>query len=245
MLKKALIVVTSNDKLGNSGMQTGWYLSEVSHVYSHLKDSGFVIDIASPKGGIAPVDKGSLKMDDPINKYFAEQMISGEGIPTVALSGEDPENYQVIYLAGGHGTMWDFPDDQDLQNIIKSIYERNGIVAAVCHGPAGLVNVKLSDGSFLVEGKEMTSFTDNEEREVGKDDVVPFMLQTKLQSQGAHFIAGKNWENKVIICERLITGQNPQSATSLAHAIVEQYNKLGENLRYQADDGEASDIWPV
>lgn len=244
MEKRVLMVVTSNDRLGNSG-KTGWHLSEVSHVYYPLKEAGFTIDFASPKGGKAPLDIGSLKLDDSLNKHFVDEFKIKDSIETMNIYEADPKVYQVIYFAGGHGTMWDFPDDEEIQRITKDIYENNGIVSAVCHGPSALVNVKLSDDSYLVDGKEVNSFTNNEERETGKDDVVPFLLESKLRERGAKFLSADNWQKEVVVCDRLITGQNPASAAGVGEAIVDQFNKLGENLRYIGDDSEGFPIWDV
>lgn len=225
MEKRALIVVTNNDKLGDTGKQTGWYLSEVSHVYYPLVEAGFSVDFASPGGGKAPVDESSLKFDDPVNKKFVEdKTIFSRLDNTIPLANVDPKKYQVIHFAGGHGTMWDFPESPDVNRVAAEIYENGGVVAAVCHGPAALVNVKLSDGKYLVDGKDVNSFTDAEEQEVGLAKAVPFLLESRLRERGARFHGGKNWENKVVVSGRLITGQNPQSAASLAKEIVETAN---------------------
>jgi putative intracellular protease/amidase len=228
MEKCALIVVTSNSSLGNTGKKTGWYLSEVSHVYFPLSEAGFKVDFVSPKGGKAPMDEKSKKLDDRENKKFMEDRnISSKLENTLKVSEIDPKKYQVIYFAGGHGTMWDFPQDKDLIRITAAIYENGGIVAAVCHGPSALINVKLSNGKYLIEGKDINSFTNAEEEETGLSKVVPFLLESKLKERGALFHEGKNWGNKVVVCERLITGQNPQSALSLGQKIVEVAEKIG------------------
>lgn len=228
MSKQALIVVTSNDKLGDTGKKTGWYLSEVTHVYYPLIEAGFSVDFASPRGGAAPIDESSRNLDDPENKRFLEDQDLLDRIQnTLALAKVDPKKYQVVHFAGGHGVMWDFPSNEDLNRIAAAIYENGGIVAAVCHGPAALVNVKLSNGRYLVDGKDVNSFTDSEEKEVGLADTVPFLLESKLKERGAKFHAGANWENKVVVSERLITGQNPQSAAALGKKIVELADARG------------------
>lgn len=226
MNKNALIVVTSNDQLGSSGQKTGWFLSEVSHVYWPLINDGFSVDFASPQGGDAPMEKDSLKLDDPENKSFVEKFNIQNSLPTLPMKSIDPDRYQVIYFAGGHGTMWDFPDNEEIERVTSSIYDKGGIVAAVCHGPSALTSVKLSDGKYLVDGKEINSFTDDEEREVGKDKIVPFLLESRLRERGGNFLAGKNWANQVVVSDRLITGQNPQSASSLGKAIVQLYTRI-------------------
>ncbi len=226
MNKNALIVVTNHSELGNTGDKTGWYLAEVSHVYWPLINAGFKIEFASPQGGNAPVEKDSIKIDDPENKSFVEKFNLKEHLPTKSMSDIDPTNYQVIYFAGGHGTMWDFPDNRDIQRVTAAIYENGGIVGAVCHGPSALVNVKLSDGKYLVQDKKINSFSDAEEREVKKDHIVPFLLETRLRERGAFYESAPNWGDKVVTSERLVTGQNPQSASSLGKAIVRCYEEL-------------------
>lgn len=226
MNKRALIVVTSHDKLGSTDQKTGWYLAEVTHVYWPLFNAGFSVDFASPKGGMAPVEKDSLKLDDPENKSFVDKYKVETGINTMAMSEIEPDDYQVIYFAGGHGTMWDFPENADIERVTASIYENGGIVGAVCHGPSALTSVKLSDGKYLVEGKDVNSFTNAEEVEVKKDKIVPFMLETRLRERGANFQSAKNWGDKVVVSDRLITGQNPQSASSLGKAIVKAFDDI-------------------
>lgn len=134
----------------------------------------------------------------------------------------DPSKYAAIFYAGGHGTMWDFPDNTELQNIARKIYENNGIVSAVCHGPSALVNLKLSNGKYLVEGKKVNAFTNEEETAVKLENVVPFLLEDKLKERGAIFEKSGLWQNHVVADERLITGQNPQSAKSVGEEILKQ-----------------------
>lgn len=226
MKKTALIVLTGHDKLGDTGEKTGWHLSEASHVFWPLINDGFKVDFASPEGGPVAVDPSSLKLDDPENKSFVERFKMNETLNTHAVSEIKARDYGIIYFAGGHGTMWDFPENQDIQRLVSEIYEAGGIVGAVCHGPAALVNVKLSDDSYLVEGKSINSFTDAEEREVEKEDVVPFLLETKLRERGGNFLPGDKWANQVVVDERLITGQNPQSASTLGQTLVKEFAKL-------------------
>lgn len=239
MDRKALIVVTSNSNLGNTNQKTGWFLSEVSHVYWPLHQAGFKVTFASPLGGEAPMEESSLKIDDAENKLFVDKFNVTNTLETVALKEVSPRDYQVIYFAGGHGTMWDFPDNKDVNHITAAIYENGGIVAAVCHGPSALTSVKLSDGNYLIEGKKVNSFTDDEEREVEKDDIVPFLLETRLRERGAIFEKGEKWENKVVVDGRLITGQNPQSAASLGEAIVRVANQLDLSQGRQSDEGDS------
>lgn len=130
-------------------------------------------------------------------------------------------DYAAIFYAGGHGTMWDFPCEEKLQAIARDIYEAGGVVAAVCHGPAGLVNIKLSSGDYLVRGKWVAAFTRDEEQAVELDKVIPFFLSEKLESRGAVHVPAPNWTENVITDDRLVTGQNPASAHGVGLAIRE------------------------
>jgi len=218
--KKVLIVVTSHGQLGNTGKPTGYYLPEVTHPYTVLKEKGFDIDIASPKGGKAPMDPKSRDLSDPVNKAFLEDQDSAAKLEhTLALADVKSENYGTILFAGGHGTMWDFPDDKHVARLSAEIYERGGIVAAVCHGPAALVNIQIG-GKHLVDGKKVAAFTNEEEKEVKLDSVVPFSLETTLRQRGALLEKAPNWQPKVVSSERLITGQNPTSAQGVGEAIA-------------------------
>jgi len=224
MDKKALIVVTSHNRLGDTDQQTGWHLAEVTHIYFPLKEAGFAVDFASPKGGVAEMDENSRDLDDKLNQKFLDNKERVNKLKsTIPLKEINPNHYHLIHFAGGHGTMWDFPANEDINRITSTLYENGGVVAAICHGPAALVNVTLSNGQFLIDGKDICSFTNAEEKETGKDNVVPFLLETKLKERGAHFKGGENWENNVVVSDRLVTGQNPQSATSLGKKMIEVF----------------------
>ncbi|ASZ15001.1 type 1 glutamine amidotransferase domain-containing protein [Chitinophaga pendula] len=219
MSKKILFVVTSHDKKGSTGEPTGFYLGEVSHPWEVLSAAGYDIDFVSPQGGQAPVDGFDLK--DPVNKKFWEDPAYHEKIThTMTPDQVKPEAYAAIYYAGGHGAMWDLADNTALAGIAARIYEQNGIVGAVCHGPAGLVNVKLSNGKYLVAGKKVNAFTNEEETAVKLDKIVPFLLEDKLKERGARFEKAGRWQAHVVSDQRLITGQNPQSAKGVGEAIL-------------------------
>ncbi len=224
MKKKILFVVTSHDKKGNTGENTGYYLGEVSHPWEVLHKAGYEIDFVSPKGGTPPVDGFDLK--DPVNKEFWENKEYKDKIDHSLTPAEvNPKEYSTIFYAGGHGAMWDFADNTELAAIASKIYEDGGIVAGVCHGPAGLVNIKLNTGKYLVDGKKINAFTNEEEAEVKLTDVVPFLLENKLKERGAKFEKSGLWQNHVVTDQRLITGQNPQSAKSVGEAILKELNK--------------------
>lgn len=218
MKKNILFVITSHEDLGNTGKKTGYYLGEVSHPWEVLSDAGFEIDFVSPKGGKAPID--GLDLNDPVNKKFWENTEYKHKVEnTLKPSEVKTEDYAAIYYAGGHGTMWDFPENKELQEIATSIYEADGVIGAVCHGSSGLVNIKLSDGSYLVAGKKVNAFTNEEEEIVGLTQVVPFLLEERLKERGAEFEKTEPWQVHVVSDQRLVTGQNPQSAKAVGLAI--------------------------
>ncbi len=224
MKKKILFVVTSHDKVGDTGNSTGYYLSEVSHPWKVLTDAGYEIDFVSPKGGKAPVD--GFDLTDAVNKLFWENETYQQKVSnTLSPSEVTPGDYTAIYYAGGHGTMWDFPDNMELATIARTIYESGGIVSAVCHGPSALVNIRLSNGKYLVDGKKINSFTDDEERSIQLDTIVPFLLETKLTERGALFEKSGLWQPHVTIEDRVITGQNPQSAEGVGKAILSELSR--------------------
>jgi len=224
MKKKILFVVTSHDKKGSTGEDTGYYLGEVSHPWEVLHKAGYEIDFVSPKGGTPPVDGFDLK--DPANKEFWENKEYKNKIDhSMTPAQVNPKEYSTIFYAGGHGAMWDFADNKELADIASKIYENGGIVAAVCHGPAGLVNIKLNNGKYLVDGKKINAFTNEEESEVKLTNVVPFLLEDKLKERGAKFEKSGLWQNHVVADQRVITGQNPQSAKSVGEAIVKELKK--------------------
>ena len=218
MKDKILFVVTSHGELGDTGKKTGYFLSEVTHPWSIL-GKYYDIDVVSPKGGRPPVD--GFDLSDSINAEFwkdeAWQKKMGE---TMTPEEVKPSLYKAIFYAGGHGAMWDFPHNEKLAEIAAEIYERGGFVAAVCHGPAGLLPIKLSDGEVFVKGKKLTGFTNPEEYANGTADIVPFLLETALENEGALFQEGAMWSDHVVVDGRLITGQNPMSALSLGQTLL-------------------------
>lgn len=225
MKKKVLFVVTSHDKKGDTGQPTGYYLGEVSHPWEVLHEAGYEIDFVSPEGGKAPVD--GFDLTDAVNKKFWENEHYHHKIEHTKSPDEiNPEEYSAIFYAGGHGAMWDLADNRLLAEIASKIYDNKGIVSAVCHGPAGLVNIRLSNGKYLVDGKRINAFTNEEEVAVGLEKVVPFMLESKLKERGAQFEKSGLWQNHVTTDQRLVTGQNPQSAKSVGEALLKELDKL-------------------
>jgi putative intracellular protease/amidase len=220
MTKHILMVVTTADKM-NEDHETGLWLSEFGEAYVEFAKQGYEITVASPKGGKAPVDGRSLEGGVPEEIMETAKYLEN----TIKLDDlKDASAYDAIFMPGGHGTMFDLPDNTKLHQLVQEAYESNKIVAAVCHGPAGLVGVKLSDGTPLVAGKTITAFTDEEERETTLDRFMPFLLETRLRELGANVIVKGNWADHVQIDGNLITGQNPQSTVSVADEVVKQLN---------------------
>jgi len=218
---KILLVVTNHHELGETGNETGYFLSEVAHPWKVFTDAGFEVVFASPDGGFAPMDPKSFDLGDSVNRSFWETLDAVEGVAsTHPLSEINPVEYAAIFFAGGHGTMWDFPADPEIDRVTRGIYENGGTVGAVCHGPAALVDVQLSDGSYLVDGRKVGGFTNAEEEAVGLTQAVPFLLETRLEERGGQFVGGNNFEENVVVDGRIVTGQNPASAEKTAEEIV-------------------------
>lgn len=225
--KKVLFVLTSTDSIGDTGHKTGAYLSEVTHPYDEIVRAGYEVDMISPHGGKVPLD--GVKMDDPCNAIWMNDTEFISKIENTLTPWQvNSSDYCAIYLAGGHGAMFDFPENLQLQKLIAEIYENNGVVASVCHGAAGLVNVRLSDGSFLVKGHEVSSFTNEEEETVGMERAVPFLLQTKLEERGGQHTSSPRFAGHVVKSGRLVTGQNPASASGVGHALIEVLDFIAE-----------------
>ena len=218
-LKPILFVVSSNAVKGATGIPTGYNLAEVTHPLEKLQAAGLRVEFASILGGDAPLD-GLEDMKDPvIARYWADADFRHAISHTLCIDDVDPSRYSAIFFAGGHGTMWDFPDNAAAQKAIREIDAAGGIVSAVCHGPAALVNARRADGSLLVAGKRVAAFTNGEEEEVESTHVVPFLLASTLNERGAQHQNAANWADNVVVDGRLITGQNPQSAASLGIAL--------------------------
>jgi len=218
--KRILIVVTSHEELGDTGKKTGFYLSEVTHPYDVFTGAGYDVDFVSPKGGKAPMD--GVQLEDPINKAFLDDPDKVKQVEnTLQPSQVDPTQYDAIFYAGGHGTMWDFPNNEQLAQIATNIYEQGGVVGAVCHGPAGLLNIKLANGEYLIKGKTVSGFTNEEEAAVELTEAVPFLLESALKERGAEFTKAPKFEAHVVKSDRLVTGQNPASAAGVAEQMLQ------------------------
>jgi len=223
--KKFLFVLTSHTKLGDTGEKTGFHFSEMSLPYFMLEDNGVDVTLASIKGGEAPADPKSLKQaeedgEESVARFLEDSEAHEKLKNTFDLEHISADEYEGIYMPGGHGAMWDFPENKDLKNLIETFWAQGKIVASVCHGPAALVSVMDEDGFPIVRNKLVNCFTNEEEKAIGKDKAMPFALETKLRELGALFQHADNFEGFAIEDGRLITGQNPESAEKVARAII-------------------------
>ena len=218
MNKKILIIVSNANAIGPNNRRTGTFLPEVAHPYAAFEKANYQIDFASLTGDTPYLDALSLA-SDPENLTF----LTGKGWETmqkaVKLSTVEVTKYDAVFVPGGLAPMVDMPENELLKKIIKETYERHAVVGAVCHGPVSLLNIKLSNGTYLVNGKNITSFTDEEERGYAIADV-PFLLETALTKQGAKFHAAANWSAHSIADGNLVTGQNPASAKGVAEKMI-------------------------
>jgi len=224
---RILLVLTSHSELGDTNEKTGFWLSELTHPYYKFKSAGYSVDVASIQGGTAPIDHKIFDQVDEKEsnqRFLHDAELLAKVIKTLPLSKIDPALYQAVVFAGGSGPMWDFPNDINVQRVAASIYENNGIVSAICHGSAALINIKLDNGKYLIDGKKVSAITNEEDADLKMTKINPFMLQDKLIERGALHIYGKPWKQNVVVDGRLITGQNPASASKVAEKIIEYLN---------------------
>nr|WP_263312906.1 type 1 glutamine amidotransferase domain-containing protein [Mammaliicoccus sp. Marseille-Q6498] len=227
-MKKILIAVTSVSKYPNMERPTGLWLGEAVHFADEMYNKGYEIDYVSPMGGYTPLDPESLKpeaMTDLDWKYYEDKNFMNKLGNTLKPSEINASDYELIYYAGGHGVIWDFLDNAELQELSKEIYSANGIVSSVCHGAIGLLNIKDENGKYLVEGKEVTGFSNSEEKQIGLDEHVPYLTEDELNNKGARFSKDDNWTSYAVVDGRLVTGQNPQSGKEVAKRALEILNK--------------------
>lgn len=230
---KILIILTSHSTMGDPAKSTGFWLEELTTPYYAFIDAGAQVDIASIAGGAAPVDPKSQKPagENPksVDRFLADKPAMASLSATMRVEAADWAKYDAIFLPGGHGTMWDLPNSAAFATLLAKAYENGRIVSAVCHGPAGLVSVKLSNGAALVQGLRVAAFTNVEENAVGLTNVVPFLLETRLRELGARYESGPDFQPFAIADGNLITGQNPASSEEVARLVLERVraNQLG------------------
>lgn len=222
---KIAIIATSHAAMGDSGEPTGVWLEELTTPYYAFVEAGADVDVFSIEGGEIPVDPRSLKPrgenEDSVERYLGDQAAQAAFAQTRSVTRVKLGDYDAIFLPGGHGTMWDYPQNDALSGLVGEALSSGKVVAAICHGPAGLVNATLPDGTPIVRGRTLTAFTDSEERAAGYYDDVPFLLETRLRELGADFRAGPDYEANVVRDGLLVTGQNPASAGEAARVVLD------------------------
>lgn len=228
-MKKILLIVTNVGMYASGRLKTGLWLSELTHIYHSAKVKGWDISIASPKGGKVPIDPESLKplvLDKISKNYYKSPGFMEELNQSKKLDDVKNESFDCVYLAGGHATMYDFPDDANIQSIIRNQYESGKMVAAICHGVGGLLNVKLSNGENLIKGKTMTGFDWFEETIARRKREVPFNLEASIKERGANLKkAFIPMTSNVAVDGNLITGQNPFSSKEMAAVVTRELEK--------------------
>lgn len=223
-IEKILFVVTSHDELGDTGKKTGLWIEEFAAPYYMFHDLGKEIVIASPKGGQAPIDP---KSDLPENRteatkrYYSDKETQDRLSNTALLSSISESDFDTIFYPGGHGPMWDLPDNKDSIRLIEAFYSNKKPVTLVCHAPVALKNVKKPNGEWLIKGKRVAAFTNTEEEAAQLTKVVPFLLEDMLKERGANFEKGEDWLPFVTRDGLLITGQNPASSVLAGHTVLE------------------------
>lgn len=225
---RVLIVLTSHDRLGDTGQKTGFWFEEFACPYYELQDAGFEITLASPKGGQPPVDPNSLVDDTQTHatrRFAADAAANAELANTRVLAELNPTDFDAVFYPGGHGPLWDLTTDEYSIALIEAFIAANKPVAAVCHAPAVLANARTASGDAPVAGKAVTGFSNSEEEAVGLTDAVPFLLEDKLRELGGRYEKTDDWGSHVAVDGPLITGQNPASSRGVADALIKMLRK--------------------
>lgn len=222
---RILIVVTSHGVMGDTGKPTGLWLEELAVPFMRFVDTGADVTVASIKGGTVPVDPRSMDATGPeaplVQRFLADPAAARTLTHSVPIEAVDATRFDAVFLPGGHGTMFDFPESTSLASAVSRAWTAGRVVAAVCHGPAGLVGAVDSDRRPLVEGRRVSAFTNAEEEAVGLTKAVPFLLQTRLEGLGAKMEIAPNFQPFAIADGRLVTGQNPASARGAADLTLQ------------------------
>lgn len=224
MTSRILMIVTSNARMGDTGQPTGLWAEELAVPYYALADAGVEVTLASPAGGPAPIDPGSIKpvgQNDPVvERFLADTLLQARIAATPKASEFDGAAFDAVFFPGGHGTMWDLPVDAGVTRAVERAFAASKLIASVCHGAAGLVTARRPDGHSIVKDLRVNSFTDAEETAVGLEKVVPFLLETRLRELGGRFEGTGNWQPFALRDGQLITGQNPQSSHLVAQSLL-------------------------
>jgi putative intracellular protease/amidase len=220
---KILMVLTSHDKLGDTGKKTGFWLEEFAAPYYVFKDAGAEITLASPKGGQPPIDPTSDKEDaqtEDTRRFKADAEAQSHLGSTLKLADVTADGFDAIFYPGGHGPLWDLAEDKDSKRLIEAFAAADRPVGAVCHAPAVFRNTLTADGKPLVSGRHVTGFTNTEEEVAGLTKVVPFLVEDMLRAKGGNYEKGVDWASFVLRDGKFVTGQNPASSAKAAKAIL-------------------------
>jgi putative intracellular protease/amidase len=220
---KVLFITTSHDKLGDTNGRTGVWLEEIAAPYYIFKDAGVEMAIASPLGGEVPLDpkSQSIIVATPSTKRFLKDEVAMSFLSrSVRVEEIDGSGYDMIFLPGGHGPMWDLPGNEPLRHLLESFYNGKKLIAAVCHGVAGLISMQNDKGELVIKGKRLTGFSNTEEESTGLAAVVPFLLETRLVELGVDYSRKDDYMNYVVTDGNIITGQNPSSSAETARKSV-------------------------
>lgn len=233
--QKVLIITTSHDALGDTGENTGVWLEELAAPYYIFEDAGTLITIASPKGGKIPLDPKS-ELDDALTPAAIRFQQDEEALNSITFSipleEVKEEDFDAVFLPGGHGPMWDLAENVELKHLLEAFYRNHKPMGFVCHGVAGLVSLQNAEGEPLVKGLKLTSFSDSEEDAAGLADKVPFLLESRLRSLGANYHKGPDFTNYVVADRNIITGQNPASSADAAIEILTMIIPKKEPVTY-------------
>jgi putative intracellular protease/amidase len=223
---KILMVLTSHDKLGNTGLKTGFWLEEFASPYYVFKDQNVDITLASPKGGNPPLDPKSDEPDfqtESTERFRNDEESQKHLANTLRLDALDPSDFDAVFYPGGHGPLWDLAEDKSSISLLETFSQQGKPIGLVCHSPGVLYHTKGEDGSPLVKGKRVTGFSNSEEEAVQLTEIVPFLLEDMLKSNQGLYHKGTDWESYVEVDGNLLTGQNPASSKAVA---IEMMNKL-------------------
>nr|WP_242590371.1 type 1 glutamine amidotransferase domain-containing protein [Enterococcus sp. MSG2901] len=219
-----MIIETNVTRYQGTTEPTGLWLGEAAEFVAEMQKVEIEVDFVSPKGGFVPLDPRSMKYtDESILEIYEDPDFIHRGLTnTLRPDQVNPTDYAAIYYTGGHGVMWDFPKDLTIQNLATAIYDNGGYLVSVCHGVAGLLNIKDKSGNYLIEGKNITGFTTAEEILAGKKTVVPFLNQVEVEKRGGHFKKKRFYHEYAIKDGRILTGQNPFSVRAVAKLLIDE-----------------------
>ena len=223
MPSKILIVLTSHDRLGNTGEKTGFWLEEFAAPYYVFKDAGAEVTLASPRGGQPPLDPKSSMPEfqtDATHRFEKDDVAKAELASTEKLSNVSPQEYDAVFYPGGHGPLWDLVNDPHSIRLIEDLWSQGKVVSAVCHAPIALVNAKDEAGEYIVKNREVTGFTNGEEDAVALTDIVPLLVEDTLIARGGQYSKVEDFTPYTRQDGNLITGQNPASSEPVARLVL-------------------------